>query len=221
MPEVEQRMEQLPTRAGMPEVEQRMEQLPTSPAAERNKQPIADVLARVLPRSGLVLEIASGTGQHAEHFARAFPALKWQPSEPAGTALAILAESVRRAALPNLRAPIELDVHEPPPLDDIGAVVCSNMIHIAPWSACAALLVAAERWLAPGAPLVLYGPFKRGGRHTAPSNAAFDADLRRRNPEWGVRDLDDVAALARRHSLALAEVVAMPANNFTVVLRRQ
>ena len=198
-----------------------MEQLPTSPAAERNKQPIADVLARVLPPAGVVLEIASGTGQHAEHFARAFPALTWQPSDPDGAALAILAERVRRAALPNLRAPLELDVHEPPPLDDIDAVVCSNMIHIAPWSACAALLLDAERWLAPGAPLVLYGPFKRGGEHTAASNAAFDTDLRRRDPEWGVRDLDDVVAVARRHSLELAEVVAMPANNLTIVLTSQ
>ena len=195
--------------------------LPASPPAERNKQAIADVLARVLPKAGLVLEIASGTGQHAEHFARAFPALTWQPSDTDVDALATLAERVRRAALPNLRAPIELDVHEPPALGDIAAVVCSNMIHIAPWSACAALLLDAERWLAPGAPLVLYGPFKRGGEHTADSNAAFDAGLRRRNPEWGVRDLDDVVALALRHSLELGEVVAMPANNLTVVLVRQ
>lgn len=195
--------------------------LPSSPPAERNKQAIADVLARVLPNAGVVLEIASGTGQHAEHFARAFPALTWQPSDPDVAALAALAERVRRAALPNLRAPVELDVHEPPSLDGICAVVCSNMIHIAPWSACAALLLCAEAWLAPGAPLVLYGPFKRGGEHTAASNAAFDADLRRRNPEWGVRDLDDVVALALRHSLELAEVVAMPANNLTAVLRRQ
>ena len=108
-----------------------------------------------------------------------------------------------------------------PSIDGIAAIVCSNMIHIAPWSACAALLREAERWLASGAPLVLYGPFKRGGAHTAASNAAFDADLRRRNSEWGVRDLDDVVALARRHSLELAEVVAMAANNLTVVLVRQ
>src|SRR5262245_12591421 len=145
----------------MPTGRARMEQLPTSPAAERNKQPIADLLARVLPQSGVVLEIASGTGQHAEHFARAFPALTWQPSDADVQALTILAERVRRAALPNLRAPLELDVHEPPVLGDIAAVVCSNMIHIAPWSACAALLQDAERWLAPGAPLVLYGPYKR------------------------------------------------------------
>jgi len=193
-----------------------------SPAAERNKQAIADVLARVLPRAGLVLEIASGTGQHAEHFARAFPALTWQPSEPGSGTLAILAERVRRAALPNLRAPLELDAHgAAPPLDAVAAILCINMIHIAPWSACAALLVLAERLLAPGAPLVLYGPFKRGGEHTAPSNAAFDASLRGRNPEWGVRDLDEVAAIAARHSFRLAEAVAMPANNLTVVFVRQ
>jgi hypothetical protein len=196
--------------------------LPASPAAERNKQPIADVLARVLPPAGVVLEIASGTGQHAVHFAHTFPSLTWQPSEPDAEAVAILAERVRHAGLPNLRAPLELDVHEPPLLRDaVAAVVCINMIHIAPWWACAALLLHGERWLAPGAPLVLYGPFKRGGKHTAPSNAAFDANLRARDPEWGVRDLDDVVALARRHSLDLAEVVAMPANNLSVVLRRQ
>ncbi len=193
-----------------------------SPAAERNKQPIADVLARVLPPVGLVLEIASGTGQHAEHFARTLPSLTWQPSEPDAEALATLTERVRRAGLPNLRAPLELDVHEPPLLrGTVAAVICINMIHIAPWWACAALLLHAERWLASGAPLVLYGPFKRGGKHTAPSNAAFDAQLLVRNPEWGVRDLDEVAALARRHSLELAEVVAMPANNFSAVFRRQ
>ena len=196
--------------------------LPASPAAERNKQPIAEVLARVLPRSGLVLEIASGTGQHAEHFARALPALTWQPSDADVEMFPSLAARVQSAALPNLRAPLPFDVHDAAPrLPELAAIVCSNMIHIAPWSACVALLGHAERLLARGAPLVLYGPFKRGGEHTAPSNAAFDADLRRRNPEWGVRDLDDVVALARKHSLELAEIVAMPANNLTVVLTRQ
>jgi SAM-dependent methyltransferase len=192
-----------------------------SPAAERNKQPIAAVLARVLPATGIVLEVASGTGQHAEHFARTLPALTWQPTETAAN-LAALAERVQRAALSNLLPPLELDVHgASPPVGAVAAVVCSNLIHIAPWSACSALLAHAERWLAPGAPLVLYGPFKRAGEHTAPSNAAFDADLRRRNPEWGVRDLDDVVTLARASRLELAELVAMPANNFTAVFRRQ
>jgi hypothetical protein len=196
--------------------------LPTSPAAERNKQPIADVLARVLPRTGLVLEIASGTGQHAEHFARTLPSLTWQPSDPDTEMLPALAARVQRAALPNLLAPLPFDVNDSvPPLAGVAAVVCANMIHIAPWSACVALLGHAEQLLAAGAPLVLYGPFKRGGEHTAPSNAAFDADLRRRDPQWGVRDLDEVVALARSHSLELAEIVAMPANNLTVVLQRQ
>jgi SAM-dependent methyltransferase len=195
--------------------------LPVHPSAERNKRPIADVLARVLPPTGLVLEIASGTGQHAEHFARTLPHLTWQPTERDDEMLAALAERVRRAALPNLARPLKFDVHGPAPrVDTIAAVVCINMIHIAPWSACAALLEHAERWLAPGAPLVLYGPFKRRGEHTAPSNAAFDAQLRSRDPEWGVRDLDDVVALARER-FELAEAVAMPANNLTVVLIRR
>jgi hypothetical protein len=193
-----------------------------SPAAERNKQPIAAVLARVLPATGLVLEIASGTGQHAEHFARALPGLTWQPTEADAGMLAALGARVQRAALPNFLAPLAFDVHDARrPVASPAAVFCSNMIHIAPWSACSALLAHAEPWLAPGAPLVLYGPFKRAGAHTALSNEAFDADLRRRNSEWGLRDLDDVVELARRHALALAELVPMPANNFTVVLRRQ
>jgi SAM-dependent methyltransferase len=193
-----------------------------SPAAERNKQPIAAVLARSLPAAGLVLEVASGTGQHAEHFARLLPGLTWQPTEADADMLAALRARVQHAALPNLLAPLAFDVHDASaPIESAAAVVCSNMLHIAPWSACPALLAHAHRLLTPGAPLVLYGPFKRGGEHTAPSNAAFDADLRRRNPEWGVRDLDEVVALARRYGLALAEVVGMPANNLTVVLHRQ
>jgi hypothetical protein len=193
-----------------------------SPAAERNKQPIAAVLTRVLPAAGLVLEVASGTGQHAEHFARALPGLTWQPTEADAALLPELAARVQRAALPNLRAPLLFDVHDAaPPVASAAVIVCVNMIHIAPWSACAALFTHAETLLAPGAPLVLYGPYKRAGQHTAPSNEAFDADLRRRNADWGVRDLDDVLERARASRLELAEVVAMPANNLTVVLRRQ
>lgn len=193
-----------------------------SPAAERNKQPIAAVLVRVLPAAGVVLEVASGSGQHAEHFARAFVGLTWQPSEADAGALPTLAERVQRAALPNLLSPLAFDVHDvAAPVASAAAIFCANMIHIAPWSACAALLAHAEALLARGAPLVLYGPYKRAGQHTAPSNEAFDADLRRRNAAWGVRDLDEVAALARHHSLELDEVIEMPANNCTVVLRRQ
>jgi hypothetical protein len=193
-----------------------------SPAAERNKQPIAEVLTRVLPAAGLVLEVASGTGQHAQHFAHALPGLTWQPTEADAALLPALAERVQRAGLPNLQAPLAFDVHDAtPPVDSAAAIFCANMLHIAPWSACAALLAHAEPLLARGAPLVLYGPFKRAGQPVAPSNAAFDADLRRRNAGWGVRDLDEVLAVARAARFELGEVVAMPANNCTVVLRRQ
>ena len=196
-------------------------ELPASPAAERNKQPIAAVLADVLRGTGQVLEIASGTGQHAEHFAREFPALIWQPSEPDPALRAATAARVARAALPNLRAPLALDVLDADwPALTAAALVCINMIHIAPARATEALFAHAARVLSAGAPLVLYGPFKRGGRHTAPSNAAFDASLAARNAEWGVRDLGDVAALAARYGFGAPEVVAMPANNLTVVWRR-
>jgi hypothetical protein len=192
-----------------------------SPAAERNKEPIAEVLGAVLPSTGLILEIASGTGQHAEHFARAFPHLVWQPSEADDEIYSVLAARVSAAGLPNLEAPLVFDVHEPrAPLERAAAVVCSNMIHIAPWSACEALLRHASALLDADAPLVLYGPFMRDGVHTAPSNAAFDASLRARNAAWGVRDLTDVDALARLHGFALQVTIAMPANNLSVVWRR-
>ena len=192
-----------------------------SPAAERNKQPIAEVLARVLPSAGLVFEVASGPGQHIEHFARTLAGLDWQGSEPDEELFALLAARVVGAALPNLRTPVLFDVlAHATPLPRAAAVLCSNMIHIAPWPATEALLQHAARQLPAGAPLVLYGPFKRGGQHTAPSNAAFDASLRTRNAAWGVRDLDEVTALATRHGFELAETVAMPANNLTVVFRR-
>jgi SAM-dependent methyltransferase len=192
-----------------------------SPAAERNKQPIAEVLARVLPTAGVIFEVASGTGRHIEHFARVFAGREWQPSEPDEESFAVLAARVAAVALPNLRTPILFDVlTQATPLARADAVLCSNMIHIAPWPATEALLQHAARLLVAGAPLVLYGPFKRGGQHTAPSNAAFDASLRARNAAWGVRDLDDVAALASRHGFELAETVAMPANNLTVIFRR-
>lgn len=175
----------------------------------------------MLPASGLVLEIASGTGQHAEHFARAFPALDWQPTEADVEMLPALAARVRSAALPNLKPPLPFDVHDAAPaLAPIAALVCINMIHIAPWSACEALFGHASELLSPGAPLVLYGPFMRDGVHTAPSNAAFDASLRARNAAWGVRDVTDVDALARLRGFALQVTIAMPANNLSVVWRR-
>jgi len=193
-----------------------------SAAAERNKQPIAEALGGVLPPSGLVFEIASGTGQHAEHLARAYPDLEWQPSEPDDESRAALAARVQRTGLPNLRAPIAFDVHSSAtPIASAQAVVCINMIHIAPWSACEALLRHASVLLAPGAPLFVYGPFMRDGLHTAPSNAAFDSSLRARNASWGVRDLTDVDGLARGYGFTLALTMTMPANNFSIVWRRR
>jgi len=192
-----------------------------SPAAERNKQPILDAIRLRLPAEGTVLEVASGTGQHIVHFARAVPALSWQPTEPDAHLLAALTRRVRAAALANLRAPLRLDVLEPEwPVQTADAVVCINMIHIAPWAAAEALMSSAARVLARASPLLLYGPYRRAGRHTAPSNEDFDRSLRARNPDWGVRDLDDVVRCANLHGFELADVVSMPANNFTVVLAR-
>jgi SAM-dependent methyltransferase len=191
------------------------------PSGERNKQPILEVLQRVLPPAGTVLEIASGTGQHVMHFARALPKLIWQPSEADAAGREAIHERLRAAPLANVREPLALDVHDAAwPRIAADAIVCINMIHVAPWTATEGLLEHAGRVLASGKPLILYGPYQRGGRHTAPSNEAFDASLRARDPAWGVRDLGEVTALAQRHGFELAEVVEMPANNLTVVLRR-
>jgi len=192
-----------------------------SPAAERNKGAILDAIRSRLPAAGVVLEIASGTGQHIVHFARALPDLAWQPTDADDELRAAAAERIRAAGLSNVRAPLHLDVLAMEwPAVDAGAVICINMIHVAPWSATGALFSGAARLLAPDAPLFLYGPFKRGGRHTAPSNEAFDESLRARNPEWGVRDLDDVERCAEDHGFALVEVTPMPANNLTVAFER-
>ena len=191
-----------------------------SPAAERNAEPIRQVLARVLPPSGLVLEIASGGGQHAEVMARAFPALAWQPTDVDPAALTSLVERVRELGLPNLRPPVRLDAADASwPVPKADAIVCINMVHIAPWSAALGLLAGAGRLLAPGAPLVTYGPYRFGGA-TAPSNEAFDQSLRARDPAWGVRDANDLEAAAAGHGLSLVETVAMPANNHVLVFRR-
>jgi cyclopropane fatty-acyl-phospholipid synthase-like methyltransferase len=193
-----------------------------SPAAERNKAPILDAIRARLPPAGLVLEIASGTGQHIVHFARELPALAWQPSDADEHLRAAAAERIRAAGSSNVRAPLRLDVLAPEwPAIDADAIVCINMIHIAPWSATSSLLAGASRLLRPGAPLFLYGPYKRGGQHTATSNKAFDESLRTRNPEWGVRDLDDVARCAEEHGFALVEVTTMPADNLTVAFERR
>ncbi|WP_244121017.1 DUF938 domain-containing protein [Burkholderia gladioli] len=193
-----------------------------APAAERNREPILAVLREVLPERGTVLEIASGTGQHAVHFAAALPCIDWQPSDPEPRSRRSIAAWVAQAGLPNLRAPLALDVRaEPWPVDAVDAVVCINMIHIAPWAAAIALVNGAARRLPAGGVLLLYGPYRRAGAHTASSNAEFDAQLRARDAEWGVRDLEAVVALAEAAGLELERVVAMPANNLSVVLRRR
>lgn len=193
----------------------------TYPAPERNKEPIAAVLRQILPASGRVLEVASGTGQHVEHFARELPDLHWLPSDPEVDHRHSIAARIDAAGLTNVAAPLPLDVCARPwRVGAVDAVVCINMIHIAPWAAALALLEESASRLPANAPLYLYGPFRRDGRHTAPSNEAFDADLRRRNPEWGVRNLEDVVREAGRCGLALCEIVPMPANNLSVVFRQ-
>lgn len=190
-----------------------------APAAARNRDPILAVLHDVLPDHGVVLEIASGTGEHAVHFAAAFPALTFQPSDPDADARASI--DAWAAGVANIRPALALDASASSwPVDAADAVLCINMIHIAPWSACEGLMRGAAAILPPGAPLVLYGPYRRAGRHTAPSNAAFDADLRARNPAWGVRDLEDVAALAAASGFGPPQVTEMPVNNLVVVFRR-
>ncbi|MEZ4366226.1 MAG: DUF938 domain-containing protein [Kofleriaceae bacterium] len=190
-----------------------------SPAAERNRAPILEVLRRVLPTHGRVLELASGSGQHAVAFASALPGITWQPSDPDADARASIAAWRAEAALPNLAAPLDLDVTAPAwPVDPVDAVVAVNLVHISPWAATEALFAGAARVLRPGGVVVLYGPYRIDG-DTAPSNLAFDADLRARDPAWGVRELREVVAAADGCGLALAEVIAMPANNHVVVLR--
>lgn len=195
-----------------------------APATERNRDPILAVLHRVLPPAGTVLEIASGTGEHAIHFAPRLHPRHWQPSDTAPAALASIAAWLARHPADNLLPPITLDATDPGwpqrlagTRPAITAIVCINLIHIAPWSACLGLLAGAGRLLPAAGRLVLYGPFRRHGEHTAPGNAAFDHSLRARNPAWGVRNLETVAAAAREAGLVLIEVVPMPANNLIAV----
>jgi SAM-dependent methyltransferase len=189
-----------------------------APATLRNRAPLAAVLASWLPSAGTVLEIASGTGEHAVHFAAALPALAWQPSDPDAAHRRSIEAYRRTEGTANLRPPLDIDAAAAdwPLRQPIAAVVCCNMIHIAPWAAAEGLVAGAGRHLKPGGGLFLYGPFRRGGQHTAPSNAAFDASLRALNPAWGVRDLEVVAALAAAAGLAPPLVEAMPANNLSL-----
>jgi SAM-dependent methyltransferase len=191
-----------------------------APSAERNKGPILEVLRRVLPARGLALEIASGTGQHVVHFARALPELRWQPSEIDPLLRRSIAAWIAAERLANVAPPIGLDAERLPwPVAAADAVLAINLVHIAPWSTAQALVEGARRVLRPGGVLFLYGPYRRFGAHTAPSNERFDAELRAQDPRWGVRDMEAVAALAAGAGFALEEAIAMPANNFSLVFR--
>lgn len=191
-----------------------------APATERNREPILEVLRRALPSSGVVLEIASGTGQHAVFFAAALPHLTWQPTDLSPAHLESIRAWREAAGSPNLAPPMPLDVEaEPWPLAQADAVVAINMIHIAPWSACEALMRGAARVLPANGVLFLYGPFKRNGEHTSESNARFDERLRSDDPRWGVRDAGEVEEAAAKQGLRLVETVPMPANNQSLVFR--
>ncbi|MDP1650228.1 MAG: DUF938 domain-containing protein [Rubrivivax sp.] len=195
--------------------------LPFSPAAERNAGPILDVLRQVLPAQATVLEVASGSGQHAARFAAARPGWTWQPTEAEAAALPAIA--ARCAALANVRSPLRLDVMAQPWPSALGrydALYCANLLHIAPGPTCAALMAGAAAHLVPGGALVLYGPYLVDGEPTAPGNLAFDADLRARDARWGLRRLADVERVARDAGLALEQRFEMPANNLTLMFRR-
>ena len=193
----------------------------SAPAATRNREPIADVLSEWLPASGLVLEIASGTGEHAVHFAERFPRLDWQPSDIHPDALSSIRAWRESAALRNLREPIVLDAASSDwPIDEADAVLSINMVHISPWTSALGLVAGAARILPPGGALILYGPWLKDDIATAPSNVAFDRDLRSRDPEWGLRRVEDLAAAAASRGFELEQTRAMPANNLMLLLRR-
>jgi hypothetical protein len=189
-----------------------------APATARNREPILAVLSRVLPPTGLVLEISAGTGEHAVFFAAALPHLRWQPTDMDECAIDSIAAHRADAGLPNLLLPIVLDASSARwPVERADAIVCINMIHIAPWSACEGLMAGAARTLPAGGVLYLYGPFKENGAHTAESNLRFDIDLRSRDAAWGVRDHEDVVSCASTHGFRHSETVVMPANNRSVI----
>ncbi len=193
-----------------------------APAAARNRDPILAVLRNHLPSRGLVLEIASGTGEHALHFARALPGLEFQPSDPDPAARASIDAWRIAEELHNIRPALALDAAADTwPIAAADAIVCINMIHISPWASTVGLVRGAAGLLGTDGMLYLYGPFRRDGSHTAPSNAAFDQSLRARNPDWGVRDLEAVAALAQSHGFAEPTVETMPANNLSLMFRKQ
>ncbi|MDP3821701.1 MAG: DUF938 domain-containing protein [Burkholderiales bacterium] len=204
-----------------------MTNLPHSPAADRNKQPILDVLRTILPARGTALEIASGTGQHAAFFAAAFPGWTWQPTDADTTALPAIAAWTAQSGATNVRPPLLLDVmaalwpsQGAPFTEPFDAIYCANMLHIAPWATCAALMQGCARHLAPHGVLVTYGPYLEDDVPTSPGNLSFDQSLRQRNPDWGIRRREDVAQEAQRAGLGLRQRHEMPANNLLLVFGR-
>jgi SAM-dependent methyltransferase len=194
----------------------------SAPAALRNREPIADVLGEWLPQSGIVLEIASGTGEHAFHFATRFPRLVWQPSDIHPAALASITAWREESGLLNINPPLPIDAASSDwPIERADAVLSINMVHISPWSSALGLIAGAARLLREGAPLILYGPWLKKGVVTAPSNLEFDADLKRRNPEWGLRQVEEFVAAAEKGGFGLIETRAMPANNMMLLLGRR
>jgi Protein of unknown function (DUF938) len=192
-----------------------------APATLRNREFILDVLRDVLPMTGVILEIASGSGEHIVHFARNLPALVFQPSDPDPNALLSIAAWVSATGVTNVRAPLALDASLSVwPVASVDGIVCINMVHISPWEATVGLIKGAAAILPPASPLYLYGPYIREGFATAPSNQAFDRSLRDRNPHWGVRELETVAAVAQSVGFSVPSVTEMPANNLSVVFRR-
>jgi hypothetical protein len=205
-----------------------MPSLPSSPAAERNKQPILDVLRQLLPASGRALEIASGTGQHAAWFAAGLPGWTWQPTEADAGTLPLIAAWTAQGGVSNVRPPLRLDVMAPrwptegePFQEPFEAIYCANMLHISPWATCAALMRGGARHLAPAGMLITYGPYLEDGVPTAPGNLSFDQSLRVQNPSWGIRRLQDVIREAERAGLAFHRRYAMPANNLLLVFTRR
>lgn len=193
----------------------------SAPAALRNREPIAEILSQWLPPTGLILEIASGSGEHAIHFAKRFPEIEWQPSDVHADALASIAAWRKESALPNVRPPLVIDAASADwPIDQADAVLSINMVHISPWTSALGLLDGGARILRPRAPLIMYGPWLKGDIPTVESNLAFDADLKRRDPQWGLRRVEDFAEAAAARGFTLEATRAMPANNLMLLLRR-
>ena len=192
-----------------------------APATERNRDAILAVLRDELPSSGLVLEVASGSGQHVVHFAAALPALDWQPSDPDPAALASIESWRQEVGLPNVRPPLRLDASADWPVERADAILCVNMVHISPWEATLGLMKGAGAVLPPGGLLYLYGPYLRENVETAPSNLAFDASLKAGDPQWGLRRVEDVIAAATDEGLVFRRLLEMPANNLSLIFRRR